>query len=243
MCAWIFELEKNIFPILRYKDGKLYGKNPFMGTGFLIHNNSLITCMHCIPDELKSGEKYVILQKDNKPCNLENIIYHPNGYDLAYANVSLDPQAHAMIAQIDVGYGDSVYTIGYPLNDAEILGDGSYIFEQRMRYLEGCITRISDYPRGRILTPSFELSFAIPIGASGSPLVRRGTMEIVGVIYGDHRTGTVLDEIEEESKNEKIVKKTSRIISFGLAHRTDALREILKFALTQENVIKYIKKH
>lgn len=240
MGAWIFELEKNIFPILRYKDGKLCGKNPFMGTGFLIHCNSLITCMHCVPDELKSGEKYIILQKDGKPHTLENLTYHPGGYDLAYANVEINPQTHIMIATTDAGYGDAVYTIGYPLNNVEVTGDGSYIFKPQMRYLEGCITQIFENHKG---IPSFELNFAIPIGTSGSPLVRRGTTEVVGVIYGDHETSMMLDEIEKDANSGKVVSKTSKIINFGLAHIKDTLKSMLDFALDQENVKGYIKGH
>ena len=60
------------------------------------------------------------------------------------------------------------------------------------RYLQGYVTRSFAYEHqefGRIT--SYELDMPAPTGLSGAPLLKVGTMEVYGVIYGSHSVETI----------------------------------------------------
>ena len=77
--------------------------------------------------------------------------------------------------------------------------------------------------------PSYELSFEVAKGMSGSPLLtfHNGT-KVLGVLYGNGRTEYIDDYYEEQIEQDKkreIINK--RILSCGLAHITLTLKELL----------------
>lgn len=81
-------------------------------------------------------------------------------------------------------------------------------------------------------TPSYELDMPTPAGLSGAPLVKTGSKEVVGVIYGSNDVATIEQEASINSESGKREPEIQRIISFGLAHYTETLKN-LKGAATK----------
>jgi hypothetical protein len=97
------------------------------------------------------------------------------------------------------------WTFGYSLPEVHVQGEGSKFITLHPRLLKGHVTRALMYPHPFYGdTPSYELSFTIPVGLSGAPLFRGGTHEAVGVVYGNNDTSTV----EEEDGSSRLVDPT-----------------------------------
>jgi hypothetical protein len=70
--------------------------------------------------------------------------------------------------------------------------------------------------------PSWELSFAVPGGLSGAPLFLDGTLEVVGVVYGNNDVATIEESATVDSSGVRS-PEVQRIVSFGLAHHHSQL--------------------
>jgi len=93
---------------------------------------------------------------------------------------------------------------------------------------------------GRI--PSYELDMPTPAGLSGAPLVKVGSPEVIGVIYGSNDVATIEQEASVNPQTGKREPEIQRIISFGLAHYTETLRNLQGIATGGLPLHQYIKR-
>lgn len=205
----------------------------FAGTGFMVKPKLLLTCWHCVAGQLPKDQKYVAvsLTPDNKVrfdprfCLL-NIERDRNGSDLATAEVDIVPKAGIRLSGDPGAPGTSVFAFGYPFTEKVRLPDRMQ-FLLSPRFLGGHITRGFDFghpERGQ--TVSYELSFAAPSGLSGAPLVVHGSGEIVGVVYGDHGSYTILEEAAIDPQTGEPRPEVRKVVSFGLAHHTQIVSAV-----------------
>ena len=71
---------------------------------------------------------------------------------------------------------------------------------------------------------SYELDMPTPEGLSGAPLVIVGTKKVIGVIYGTHDVGLIEHFRRTDPETGEREAEIQRVVSFGLAHYTDTLR-------------------
>ena len=100
-------------------------------------------------------------------------------------------------------------------------------FQLNGRFLEGYVMRSFYYEHLRFgRTPSYELDMPTPAGLSGAPLVRTGSQDVIGVIYGSNDVATIEQMAQINTDTGKREPEIHRIISFGLAHYTETLRKL-----------------
>jgi len=198
-----------------------------MGTGFLIAPRVLVTCWHCVNMPLAPGQSFFVALKDKdgryNPIALTNVEQDPAGSDLATATVDLEPRLKLGLAESSPDYGADVWSFGYPLT--ERLGPEK--FRLGGRFLQGYVMRAffhEHHKYGR--TPSFELDMPTPEGLSGSPVVALGTKKVIGVVYGEHDVERIdqLEKVDPATGNREPL--IQRVVSFGLAHYTETLRNL-----------------
>jgi hypothetical protein len=122
--------------------------------------------------------------------------------------------------------GASVVSWGYPLSKFQQRADGGRTFILDPRYLEGYVTRpFQDDDRGFGVTQAYELDMPTPEGLSGAPLLKMGTTEVVGVVYGTNEVAIIkhFERVDEEGRREPEVQ---RVVTFGLAHHTSSLHSL-----------------
>jgi hypothetical protein len=163
------------------------------GTGFIAAPHVLVTCWHCVSDELPEDQTYAVLRQDDKTVHrLDLTAQDPSGADLATAHVNIDTwPPFRLVATPPHATGLDVGTIGYPGTYFELQPDGTRQFDQQGRYLQGYISRAFEHilPSGGRPVRSYEIDMPAPRGLSGAPLLvtdpeHRG--EVIGVIYGAH---------------------------------------------------------
>jgi len=198
----------------------------FIGSGFFVGSGGfLITCRH-VAEELARGENLEAYQIGKRRSLGLKIIDKSERYDLALCK-SINPpdiaESWPIVTKPYVGLASEVYLSGYVYEPVE--DDIPF----RERYMKGYITGIA---REIIYKDSFELSFPVLFGMSGSPLLSRfrieGDMEerigIVGCAYGCHESSIVKHTVIS-TDNE--IERVSRIVELGLAHESETLISIL----------------
>ncbi|MBI5557078.1 MAG: trypsin-like peptidase domain-containing protein [Deltaproteobacteria bacterium] len=200
----------------------------FLGTGFYIDSKGhLITCNHVI-SSLLENEKIISYQLGIKQETEIEIIHISSKYDIALCKSISPPSINIFWPFIDetlINLGSEVEVYGY-VN--EPIGPEKLPFRQR--YLRGYITGISrddNYP------DSFELSFPVLFGMSGSPLICHLKFEgvekrqtgIVGCAYGS-RESEIVHHTVVESDDYK--EKVSKIVELGMALNPQAIFSIFK---------------
>lgn len=122
----------------------------------------------------------------------------------------------------EFGPWHDVATFGYP--DSAVMKTGER-FDVHMRALKGYIVReLEGHEFGFAVNgaPSYELSFVVPKGISGSPLFvtgAKGQAELIGVCTASVETETYDHVWEEADENGIIIReKKVRIEQFGVAN-------------------------
>ena len=203
----------------------------FEGTGFILRGGIFVTCWHCVRKALSAEHGYMVAVKQNGDDTLgalflDKLCQDENGTDLATAALPLELSLDLELAESTVPTGTDVFTYGFPLTQEARRADGGLRFELCERFLQGYVTRAFYYEHHEFgQVPAYELDMPAPEGLSGAPLIRVGSQEVVGVVFGSNDVGTI-DEFERiDPQTREREPEIRRVVSFGLAHYTDALRK------------------
>lgn len=219
------------------------GSQSFTGTGFLIGRNVLVICWHCVSAELEDDDTYAVAvpwsesQKRSGEAppdstyyvkNLHDIQRDPSGADLATARVGLDPVGLSLGADDSLALGTDLWTFGYPLTDDLPHQQSGRSISLNARFLKGYLTRDfwNEVPVfGR--TATYELDMPSPKGLSGAPLVKHGSFEVVGVIYGAKSAGNMA--------------QLEKLTTFAVAHMGRTLRNLRGIATQGRPLAEYLQ--
>ncbi len=222
-----FSPRNYIFPIFD-------SKNVFRGTGFFVSpKGHFLTARHVVGDA--DRESFFIHIQVGAREHLQKF---------PVINLSFHQRADIAMGAID-SYGNLVdfFPLLWPMR---LVGEDVYTFgftEERIktdrgekldaRYLKGYISAISASNIGVNGKRFYELSFEVPRGLSGAPvLMFHNEVCIVGLIIGTHRSEEIEDFLEEtieENNNEsKIIQKiiNKKVISYGLAYTIIDIAEL-----------------
>lgn len=239
--------ESSILPIFIYSPTETRQKLNFKGTGFVTNRLIFITCWHCVKHPLTSDQRYVAVIKNGegegwKAIDLINLEQDANGNDIATANIEIVPEItpRLSIAADNMLMGTDVCTYGYPHIDVRKQESGEIQYILNGRYLKGYIMRgfFCEHLEHREVK-SYELSFPAPEGLSGSPLIRVGSGDVVGIIYGNIDVATIEHTAIFDPETGNREPEIQRIISFGLAHYTDTLRNARGKATQGKTIAEY----
>jgi hypothetical protein len=214
------------------------------GTGFFAAPRVFVTCWHCVARPL--GYVAMVRIPDSERYStwpLLDITRHPNGCDLAIARVALThTQAFALsLAGSQVLAGTEVWSYGYPFSTLVPGMDGENALDWGGRYLQGYITQAFRHEhRGYGMTMAYELDMPTPAGLSGSPLLRRNSREIIGVVYGTNDVA-LIEQFSEVDQEGNRTAEIQRIVSFGLAHHTANLQTLSGPATNGKPLAEYIR--
>lgn len=226
---------RQILPIFTARAEEYVRLLAFCGTGFLISSELFVTCWHCVSETLPPDQSYcVAIEEDEgsfKSWQLHDLAQDGNGSDLATARLriasSLQPSTQLRLAKEPALLGTNVLSYGYPYTDVTHDSDGNPRFELRARCLKGYISRAAPYERpGFGSVASYEVDMPAPKGLSGSPLIREGSMEVIGVVYGECETATIEEFARVDPNTGEREPEVQRLVSFCLAHYTDTLRNL-----------------
>jgi hypothetical protein len=202
--------------------------NSIEGTGFILGDGYLVTCWHCVATAPADGCFYSVNRMGPEGrllgSPLAGVRQVSPELDLALGRVRYANTLGFKLAESAPPLGADVWTFGYPLPGVKRLATGLKFFTAHPRLLKGYITRpfVYEHPSGARI-PSWELSFSAPEGLSGAPVFLTGTLDIVGVVYGNNDVEAVeyrgfLDPASGEKES-----AVHRIVSFGLAHHWSSL--------------------
>ncbi len=219
------------------------GYQSFMGTGFLIGKNVLVTCWHCVSAELEEENTYAVavpwseaqMRSGAAPSDstyyvlpLHDIQRDPSGADLATARVELDPVGLSLGADDSLALSTDLWTFGYPLTSDLPHQESGRSITLSPRLLKGYLTRDfwNEVPNfGR--TASYEVDMPSPEGLSGAPLIKHGSLEVVGVVYGAKSTGNMA--------------QLERLTTFAVAHMGSALKALRGIATQGHPLAEYLR--
>ena len=221
-------VEGTIIPLYRAKRANPPVATGFAGTAFFIAPELLVTCWHCVKERLPDDLGYLalIMQEPWYVDWLFNISQDKNGSDLATANIRGKPDFQFLLGTEPALQGVDISTFGYPFSSVKLDESGSLRPTLEIRLFKGYIMRtfFFDYPPfGQTL--SYEISFPAPGGLSGAPIIELNTRRILGVVYGNNDVATTehFTQVDEEGKR---TPEIQRVVSFGLAHHSDTLRNL-----------------
>ena len=128
-----------------------------------------------------------------------------------------------------------IWSYGYPLTDVTEQPElGRKRFRPNPRWMQSYILRDFDFAQpGFGDTPSYELNMPSLAGMSGAPIVKAGSREVIGVLYG-RNDAEQMEEFgtRDPATKERLTPDIVRMTYFALAHYTDTLRN-LRGAATQ----------
>jgi hypothetical protein len=247
--------DRDVLPIIAVRRDGPYRLEGFMGTGFLVGKNVLVTCYHCVPENderayavafpRKYFSGYVPNDVPGTPyivVRLRNIEQDRSGLDLATATVPFDADGLLLGTETMLGYGLDTFTFGYPLtSDVPDPTIGRRI-NFSPRYLRGYLTRgfDNDVP-GHGLTPTIEFDMPAPQGLSGAPVVEVNTTHVIGVVYGTKDTGTIEEYSRVDEATGERIPELQRITTFAVAHNVVSLKNVRGAATNGLPLAEYLK--
>jgi hypothetical protein len=220
-------LGSDVLPIFVVTEPGTLTRALFQGTGFLIAQDILITCWHCVSQALEDGQRYAAVVKEGDGHTvhvLRNMEQHPLGLDLAIARVDLVPKVGLTLTATGLLPGDDIVTYGYPPTDEPLMEDEHAKVQLNARLLRGYVTRLCYYNQpGFVRTPSYELDIPAPHGLSGAPIIKLKTKEVAGVFFAslDVSTGEQFPAVAGHEGDQQA--EIDRAVSFGLAHYTGSV--------------------
>jgi len=224
-------IDRDILPLFVLRGSEPPDVVSFEGTAFLIADRVLVTCAHCVARPLAAGEAFAVAVKEESKYTrayyLSNIEADPTGIDLATANVDLKQHTPLGLGNGDLALGTDVFSFGYPLTDRRRTAEGKSSFNLNSRYLEGYVTRAFRYePPAGAPIESYELDMMAPAGLSGSPLVKKGSRLVYGVVYGTADVAQLEHIATVDPDTGARQPEVQRIVTFGMAHYTRSLHNL-----------------
>jgi hypothetical protein len=211
-------LYRYVFPVVKFREIGEGSYQPLaaVGTGFTFGEGTFVTCWHCVPGDIGTDEFYGVPYGDDMSCPdkvaiLSNILRARSGADLATATIAIGSEPKLRLSALPARWGSDVLGLGFPhpVNTINPATNEPLIFTQS-RALKGYVSAVATHSTGGAREAKYyELGMAVPMWASGSPLMDAGTLEIVGVLAGE-RTSEV---------------GRSGEFTVGLALHLDVLRE------------------
>jgi hypothetical protein len=132
-----------------------------------------------------------------------------NGADLATARIEFESETGLSVAEVAGTLGTDVWSFGYPHTGVEPSPTPEFdkLLRPNPRYMQSYVMRRfhNDQP-GFGSTLSYELDMPALQGMSGAPVIRVGTREVVGVLYGRND----VEVIEEFGSRDRILENASR---------------------------------
>lgn len=221
------QLLGDILPVVTVRLNRLpFLLNSVEGTGFLLGDNLLVTCSHCVRADPPENCAYAACRLDQQGSRRGNLLgpIEHLGNDLAVGPIRFSSALSFTVADSPPRIGASVWTFGYPLTDVERITDEVRYFTAHPRLLRGHITRPFVYNHEALgPLPSWELSFPVPAGLSGAPLFLHGTLDVIGVVYGNNDVAAVEEFALVDQETGIRQPEVQRIVSFGLALHLEAL--------------------
>jgi hypothetical protein len=180
-----------------------------------------------VRDAVDAGERIVVVGiRGDKQTGLEvsRLTQDVHGRDIASGVVEGLPRAGFTLGTGDPAFGTPVWSFGYPLTDPPT--EHRPTWHLNGRYLQGYVTRTMVYNEPSFGdTRTIELDMRAPAGLSGAPLLRAGTRELIGMIYGV----AAAEQLEEFGRYDPVTgtrhPELVRLEHFALAHHTTSLRE------------------
>ncbi len=206
------DVRKYVFPLMSadMKDGVLQTATlAFHGTGFFISPTGLaLSAAHIIPspETLGARKLFAFVQRATtevfQVTNVQSWLQH----DLCSIRVAIDKTEYFSCDFSGLDSGEDVWSVGIP--EHELWEKG----KKQMRTLKGHISFAMD----RFV----ELSFHVPKGMSGSPLLVGKSVK--GVLIGNWRSEQLEDRIEEiveVSDKREIIRfiESKEIVHAGVA--------------------------
>jgi hypothetical protein len=231
----IEDAREYIFPIFSVpsKDNGIFlEQRIYLGTAFFVtKHGDAITAGHVLPkpEELEEGHRLIAIVVENGTQRLCWITHCAKFelFDVALLHVNLERTKYLQVSAEEIPAGTDVSTVGIPAHEFWDSG-------LEMRVLKGHVTLFHKF---------LELSFPVPLGMSGSPL-------LVGIKSVGYLTGTVRsEEIEESSEkseeisDQKIIirrNEIKRVIHYGLAYPFSHLKDISDPVLDGKNLVEFI---
>ena len=214
-------LYRYVFPVAKFRElgeGR-YQPLAAVGTGFTFGEGTFVTCWHCVSGDLGTDEFYGVPYGDdmshpNKVAILSDTLRAPSGADLATATIAIGSEPTLRLSASPAKWGRDVLGLGFPhpVNTVNPATNVPLILTQS-RVLKGYVSAVGNHFTGGAREAKYyELGMAVPMWASGSPLMDADTLEIVGVLAGE-RTSEV---------------GRSGEFTVGLALHLDVLREAIR---------------
>lgn len=186
-----------VFPVVKFRElgeGR-YQPIAAVGTGFTFGEGTFVTCWHCVSGDLGADELYGVPYGDDmslpgKVAILGDMLRASSGADLAVATVAIGTEPTLRLSASPAGWGRDVLGLGFP-HPVNTVNPATYeplIFTQS-RALKGYVSAVASHSTGGArVAKYYELGMAVPMWASGSPLMNADTLEIVGVLAGERTT-------------------------------------------------------
>lgn len=199
-----------------------------LGTGFFLFPDTLITCWHCVADAPPPGHKYAIrvevARDQHMAYFLHDIQRDINGTDVATARCPYAPPVQLELRTKDLLLGEEVWTFGYPFPERKRGDNGELWHVINGRFLRGYVTRQFYYDHPDLgKTGAYELDMRAPQGVSGAPLLRRGTIQVAGLVFGSIDVETIEEFASIDPATGTRQSEVRRITSFALSYDTKSL--------------------
>ncbi len=188
----------------------------FAGTGAsLTVSNRVVTAAHVV-DHAEADDIGISLLGKNQVLTARQVWRHPTA-DIAV--VEFDTGAPDFLPEPveftdeTCSLGTGLCSFGYPFTTL----DGGAL-ELEPRFLSGYIQRFFTYRGGRYEYTAAEISFPVPTGMSGAPLLAKSGFHVIGLVTATFESSTVIDSIEERISGNATLKHTvSKVVSYGVA--------------------------
>ncbi len=218
---------KHIAPLAVFTDA---GKWDLAGTAFaLTAPDIILTAAHCVHGLSAERVGYAHPATSQTPGRIiraTSIDRHPSA-DLAILRVPADD---ALLIAFwgfvsNYGLGEEFMTYGFPYED--IAGG----FKQLVpRMFIGHYQRFFHYVHGPWRYLAGEMNVPSPLGLSGAPIFRPGAQQMLtGIVTANTSSELVEDYYEETDRaGAKVVHKTARITTYGIALMLHSIADWLK---------------
>lgn len=224
----------------------------FQGTGFVIAPGLVLTCWHCVSAPLEDKHQYAAIAEVElsnwEVFPLRNIEQDGNGFDLASANLDLNPAIGLKVAETNVIVGADVWTGGYPYHDVEEDITAHNKLTLKPRLLKGYVCR-NAFDSRNPKVPCYDLDMPAPRGLSGGPVIKmsseaigKGSADVIGVIYGANDVGVLEQVSSVDPESGKHEPEIQRVEYFGLAHDLETVRNLSGKATNRLPLTQYLRR-